>query len=64
MEPSEKLQDIIEQVLALFSKSKVKKKKNFAEKYKLFHHNKCCFDNKTVLFSNTQMEDHMQKKIF
>lgn len=32
-------------------------------KYKLLHHNKYCFDNKTVLFSNTQMGDHMQNKL-
>lgn len=38
-------------------------KNSSAMKYKLLHHNKYCFDNKTVLFSNTQMGDHMQNKL-
>ena len=38
-------------------------KNSSATKCKLLCHNKCCCDNKTVLFSNTQMEDHMQNKL-
>lgn len=38
-------------------------KNSSAMKYKLLHHNKYCFDNKTALFSNTQMGDHMQNKL-